>query len=117
MPRRDTRDEPTTTPVSAPAPDGVDDLSAEFAAMRAVGDALAHLADVESRRRVLRWAAERFQPGQASEPVVAPCADFPAFNDVATPSSRKLDDPGLTLDGFDPFAELLPHETPRLRPA
>lgn len=49
-----------------------EDLTAELEALQAVGQALANLGNPESRQRVLRWAAERFQIEPSSSlPVMA----------------------------------------------
>lgn len=111
-------------PLLAPGGVDVDDVTAEFAVMRAVGNLLAQLPGAESRTRVLHWAADRFQSGRAAgsgsassaDSAVASTESFRLFMEpdqdaassaeFAAPSTRKVDDPGLTLDGFDPFAEL-----------
>lgn len=121
---RDSRGKRPKVAVPARAPSVVDDVAAEFAVMQAVGNALAQLADAESQTRVLRWAVDRFPSERAAGPAVASSAEFAAPStegfrlfmecdqdaaasaEFAAPSTTKVDDPGLTLDGFDPFAEL-----------
>jgi hypothetical protein len=57
--------------------------------MAVVGRALAGLPDPEARARVLRWAVERFEVGEAAG--------------RSATAARGAEDPALTVDGADLF--------------
>ena len=97
---------------STPPPQGKDDLQAELTAMQAIGTALGHLTDRDTRARVLRWATDRFcldrrpttpqpsaapatRPGEAAaSPEFAASAPSVVINvasaDLVTPSAESV---------------------------
>jgi len=88
--------------VYSPKP-GPDALSVELIAICAIGKALASVEDPEARKRVLRWANERFQPESTTpEQALVPA---PVPSPAAVPALRLAPEPDLTVDGLDDLFE------------
>jgi len=80
-----------------------DALSVELIAICAVGKALASLEDAEARKRVLRWANERFQPALTAPTQALVPASVPS--PATVPPLRLASEPDLTVDGLDDLFE------------
>jgi hypothetical protein len=82
-----------------------EDGSDELEVMRLVGRALAQLPDVDARLRVLRWAADRFEPARPTRDADAP----------ATRRAPYAGDQALSIEGVETlFVD--PGETPDASP-
>jgi len=92
-----------------------DDVAAELQAMHAIAAVLARVPDPQARLRVLRWAADRFQPAAAALPqqpaeAAAPAAMASADASLAIDSLHDLFDAPLPIDTLDDVSGIF--ETP-----
>jgi hypothetical protein len=93
-----------------------DAVAAELDAMQAIAAALARVPDPQARLRVLRWAADRFQPAAAAalpqQPAeaAAPAAIASADASLSIDSLHDLFDAPLPIDTLDDVSGMF--ETP-----
>ena len=92
------------TPAPAVRPEAEDQLSTELDAIITIGRALSNIPDAETRKRVMRWAIERFSIDVTPAPEPVGDLELPA-NIMPAPDHDEAPAESLNVDGL---SELFP---------